>query len=67
MPSQAADDVDMGNAQVNGETAANDFDPSDDGALPRDNDIRLKLVSMRRKIIMYIATARLIPVPIVTW
>lgn len=48
MPSQTQDDVEMGDSQVNGETVADEFDPTDNGALPRDNDIRLKLVSIRK-------------------
>jgi len=45
MPSQTQDDVDMGDSQVNAEAMADEFDPTDNGALPRDNDMRLKLVS----------------------
>lgn len=46
MPSQTVDDVEMGDSQSNGNTMADDFDPSDGGALPKDNDLRLKLVSL---------------------
>jgi len=48
MPSQTQDDVDMGDSQVNEETMVEEFDPTDNGALPRDNDMRLKLVSIEK-------------------